>query len=366
MAVPLDVPGVQLPQLLLRPLGRVAQLREHRKKGVAAVPAAKACASTVAGGGFKIRVVPALVVRRPAPMEAPALPFCMRRACPAVGGRLEELHAHFIGTSHLQLASRLVHTGEHGTPRGHLDAVLMPAGVCDHGHFVCKAVHGLLDGGFVVEGTGAHFEPCSVQCAFKGPCDGVCRGGGDVLPRAASLPRTGIQQIVQGGALFKGGRLHVVVVIDRIFPLHGFGGGLQKQLADGRFALAAVLCQQLDHIIAQRFGLLVAPQLPVCSSSHFVHLADAPGNVLQDLLFDLLPELHKGIRHLVEIARRQHQAPPKVRASSVWLSALASAVHWWASSSLRLYRAARYRQRGTRPAMASSRSLFVRSCSLTM
>ena len=28
------------------------------------------------------------------------------------------------------------------------------------------------------------------------------------------------------------------------------------------------------------FGLLVAPQLPVSSSSHFVHLADAPGHVL--------------------------------------------------------------------------------------
>ena len=31
--------AVQLPQLLLRPLGRVAQFRKHRKKGVAAVPA---------------------------------------------------------------------------------------------------------------------------------------------------------------------------------------------------------------------------------------------------------------------------------------------------------------------------------------
>lgn len=40
-AVPLDVPGIQLPQLLLCPLGRVAKLREHRKKGVTAVPAAQ-------------------------------------------------------------------------------------------------------------------------------------------------------------------------------------------------------------------------------------------------------------------------------------------------------------------------------------
>lgn len=40
-AVPLDVPGVQLPQLLLCPLGRVAQLRKHGEKGVTAVPAAQ-------------------------------------------------------------------------------------------------------------------------------------------------------------------------------------------------------------------------------------------------------------------------------------------------------------------------------------
>ena len=40
-AVVLDVPGVQLLQALLRPGGRVAQLRKHGEKGVAAVPAAQ-------------------------------------------------------------------------------------------------------------------------------------------------------------------------------------------------------------------------------------------------------------------------------------------------------------------------------------
>lgn len=40
-AVPLDVPGIQLPQLLLCPLGRVAKLRKHGEEGVAAVPAAQ-------------------------------------------------------------------------------------------------------------------------------------------------------------------------------------------------------------------------------------------------------------------------------------------------------------------------------------
>lgn len=40
-AVILDVPGVQLFQLVPRPRGRVAQLREQREKGVTAVPAAQ-------------------------------------------------------------------------------------------------------------------------------------------------------------------------------------------------------------------------------------------------------------------------------------------------------------------------------------
>ena len=156
----------------------------------------------------------------------------------------------------------------------------MPAGIGDHGHVVCKAVHGLLDGGFVVKGTGAHFAPCGVQRALERACDSVCRGGREVLPCAAGLPRTGVQQVVEGGAFFKGLRLFAVVVIDGILPLHGFGGGLQKQPADGAFALAGVLGQQLHHIVAQRLGLLVAPQLPVGGGGHGIHLADAPGNVL--------------------------------------------------------------------------------------
>ena len=301
---------------------------------MSAVPAAKPCSRAVAGGGFKVRVVLALVIDRAAPVELPALPLSVGRSCPAVGGGLEELHAHLVGAGHLQLASCLVHAGQDGTAGGHLDAVLMPAGVCDHGHFVCKAVHSLFDGGFVVKGTGAHFEPRSVQCAFKGPCDSVCRGGGQILPCAAGLPRAGIQQVVQGGTLFKRGRLHVVVVIDRVLPPHGFGGGLQKQLADGRFALAGVLRQQLHHVVAQRLGLLVAPQLPVSRGGQGFHFGDAPGHVPQDIILDLLPELHKGIRHLVEVRRRQHQAPPKVRASGLRFSASASAAMALASSSL--------------------------------
>ena len=40
-AIVLDVPGVQLFQLVARPCGRVAQLRKHGEEGVAAVPAAQ-------------------------------------------------------------------------------------------------------------------------------------------------------------------------------------------------------------------------------------------------------------------------------------------------------------------------------------
>ena len=40
-AVVLDVPGVQLFQLVAGPCGRVAQLRKHGEKGVTAVPAAQ-------------------------------------------------------------------------------------------------------------------------------------------------------------------------------------------------------------------------------------------------------------------------------------------------------------------------------------
>lgn len=40
-AIVLDVPGVQLFQLVAGPCGRVAQLREQREKGVTAVPAAQ-------------------------------------------------------------------------------------------------------------------------------------------------------------------------------------------------------------------------------------------------------------------------------------------------------------------------------------
>ena len=41
LPVVLDVPGVQLFQLVARPCGRVAQLRKHGEEGVAAIPAAQ-------------------------------------------------------------------------------------------------------------------------------------------------------------------------------------------------------------------------------------------------------------------------------------------------------------------------------------
>ena len=191
-AVPLDVPGVQLLQLFPRPLGRSTQLWKNCKMCMRTIPAVNTIAGTIVCCFIKIRVILTLVSDCTAPMKLPSLPFCMRRTCTAMGTCLHKLAVHFVHAGFLKLAASLVHTGQHGTPCGHLDAVLVAAGVCDHGHVVCKAVHGLFDGGFVVEGTGAHFEPCSVQCAFKGPCDGVCRGGGEVLPCAAGLAGTGV------------------------------------------------------------------------------------------------------------------------------------------------------------------------------
>ena len=185
-------------------------------------------------------------------------------------------------------------------------------------------------------------EPRPVQRLLESPGDGVCRGGREVLPCAAGLPRTGVQQVVEGGALLEGLRLFAVVVIDGVLPLHGFSGGLQKQPSDGGLALAGVLGQQLHHIIAQRLGLLIAPQLPVSSSGHFVHLADAPGNVPENRILHLLPEGHEGVRGVVEVVRGQHQAPPP-KVSSGWrFSVRASSASLRASSSEMPYRAERY------------------------
>ena len=195
-------------------------------------------------------------------------------------GGLEELHAHLVRPGDLQPARRLVDAGEHCTAGGNLDAVLVAAGVCDHGHLVCKAVYGLLDGGFVVEGTGAHFAPCGVQRALERACDGVCRGGREVLPCAAGLPRTGVQQVVEGGALLEGLRLLAVVVVDLVLGFQCSGRGLLHQAADLGLALAGIPGQKLHHILADGLGLLVAPELPVRRRRQGVHPADAPGNVL--------------------------------------------------------------------------------------
>ena len=193
---------------------------------MAAVPAAQSRAGSVAGGGLKVRVVLAHVIDCAAPVKLPALPLGVAGSGSSVGGGLEELHAHLIGTGDLQLACGLVDAGQDGAPCGHLDAVPVAGRVGNELHAVCKAVHGLLHGGLVVEGTGAHLGPCGIQGALKLACDGVGRGGGQVLPCACRLACSGVQQIVQRGALFKGRRLHAVVVIDGVLPLHGFGGGL--------------------------------------------------------------------------------------------------------------------------------------------
>ena len=280
LAVILDVPGVQLFQLVARPCRRVAQLREYGEEGVAAVPAAQPCAGAVAGGGFEIRVVLAHVIDCAAPVELPALPLGVAGSGSSVGGGLEELHAHLVGAGDLQFPGGLVDAGQNGAPCGHLDAVLVAGRVGDELHAVCKAVHGLLHGSLVVKGTGAHLGPCGVQGALKLACDGVGRGGGQVLPCARRLACTSVQKVIKGSTLLKRRRFKAVVVIDGVLPLHGLGGRLQKQLPDSGVALAAVLGQQLDHVAAQGFGLLVAPQLPVGRLGDGAGLGDPPGDVL--------------------------------------------------------------------------------------
>ena len=89
----------------------------------------------------------------------------------------------------------------------------------DYRQVVGKAVHSLFDGGFVVKGTGAYLAPRRVQRALKRPCDGVCRGCSEVLPCAVGLPGTGVQQVIERGAFFKGRRFKAVVVIDGVLPV---------------------------------------------------------------------------------------------------------------------------------------------------
>lgn len=105
-AVILDVPRVEGFQALLRPGGRGSQLMEHREKRVTAVPAAQPAAGAVAGGAFKIRVMPAQIIHRAAPVELPALPLGVGRPRPAMGRGLEELHAHLVGAGYLKGVSR--------------------------------------------------------------------------------------------------------------------------------------------------------------------------------------------------------------------------------------------------------------------
>ena len=275
-------------------------------------------------------------------MEAPPLPLGVGRPCPAVCGGLEELHAHLVRPGYLQPARRLVDAGEHGTASGHLDAVLVAAGVCDHGHLVCKTVHGLLDGGFVVERAAAHLEPRPVQRLLKSPGDGVGRGGGEIGEAACRLPIARVEQVLERCRFFEGRWLFPVMVIDLILGFQCGGRGLLHQAADLGLALAGIPGQKLHHILADGLGLLVAPELPVRRGRQGAHLADAPGHVPQDVVLGLLPEQDEPVGCVVEVVRGQHQAPPP-KVSSGWrFSSLASCASRRASSSEMPYRAERY------------------------
>ena len=75
-------------------------------------------------------------------------------------------------------------------------------------------------------------------------------------------------------------------------------------MPDGFLALAAVLGQQVDDILVAGLHLLQPPGLPggcVCQPVQLVKLSDASGDVPQDVVFDLLPQLYDGVGQRVEI-----------------------------------------------------------------
>ena len=111
-----------------------------------------------------------------------------------------------------------------------------------------------------------------------------------------------------------------------------------QQPLDLRPAFAGVLRQGGNGVAAHGAGFGQPPCLPYGRWGQRVQLAQAfhaPGNVLQNVVFHLLPQLHKAAGQGIQLVRGQHGASPhgaKVRASSALFSALVSAAIWAASS----------------------------------
>ena len=323
---------------------------------MAAVPAAQARPGAVTGGGFKILVPLAVLHHSTAAVVDPALPHRMGGAGPLVGGHFHKFAAHLFHAFQLQFRTSLVHAGQHRPAGGNFQRVGVAAGVGDVRHGVRQGIHRAADGGVVIHGPSADQPPRAGKPVLKRAVHRVGGGGRQVLPGAAGLAVPGIQQVQQGRGLVDrrrgqpGSRINGIVRGQGLCP-----GGFQQPLdlrpafagvlgqggngvAAHRPAFAGVLGQGGNGVAAHRAGFGQPPCLPYGRWGQRVQLAQAfhaPGNVLQNVIFHLLPQLHKTAGQGFQLIRGQHGASPhgaKVRASSALFSALVSAAIWAASS----------------------------------
>ena len=332
-----NIAGIQLGQAFIRVIAdRYAGI--ERVKVVAAVPAAQAGAGAVTGGGFKILVPLTVLHHSTAAMVNPALPHRMGGAGTLVGGHLHKLAVHLFHAGQLQFRTGLVCAGQHGPAGGHFQRVSVAAGVGDVRHGVRQVIHRAADGGAVIQGSGADQPPRAGKPVLKRAGHRVGGGGRQVLPGAAGLAVPGIQQVQQGRGLVDRRRVQPRSRIHSIVRSQGLCPGGFQQPLDLRPAFAGVPGQGGNGVAAHRAGFGQPPCLPYGRWGQRVQLAQAfhaPGNVLQNVIFHLLPQLHKTAGQGFQLVRGQHGASPhgaKVRASSALFSALVSAAIWAASS----------------------------------
>ena len=332
-----DIAGIQFGQAFVRVIAdRYAGV--ERIKVVAAVPAAQAGSGAVTGGSFKI-LVPLTVLHHSAPAVVnPALPHRMGGAGTLVGGHLHKLAVHLFHAGQLQFRTGLVYAGQHGPAGGHFQRVGVAAGVGDVRHGVRQVIHRAADGGAVIQGPGADQPPRAGKPVLKRAGHRVGGGGRQVLPGAAGLAVPGIQQVQQGGGLVDRRRVQPGSRINGIVRSQGLCPGGFQQPLDLRPAFAGVPGQGGNGVAAHRAGFGQPPCLPYGRWGQRVRLAQAfhaPGNVLQNVVFHLLPQPHKAAGQGIQLVRGQHGASPhgaKVRVSSALFSALVSAAIWAASS----------------------------------
>ena len=332
-----NIAGIQLGQAFVRVVAH-GDAGVERVKVVAAVPAAQAGAGAVTGGGLKILVPLTVLHHSAAAVVNPALPHRMGGAGTLVGGHFHKLAVHLFHAGQLQFCTGLICAGQHGPAGGNFQHVGVAAGVGDVRHGVRQVIHRAADGGAVIQGPGADQPPCAGKPVLKRAGHRVGGGGRQVLPGAAGLAVPGIQQVQQGRGLVDRRRVQPGSRINGIVRSQGLCPGGFQQPFDLRPAFAGVLRQGGNGVAAHGAGFGQPPCLPYGRWGQRVQLAQAfhaPGNVLQNVVFHLLPQLYKAAGQGFQLVRGQHGASPhgaKVRASSALFSALVSAAIWAASS----------------------------------